>query len=239
MLAPSDHALFSPSSASRWLVCPASISMEAQIPRRTSKYADEGTLAHEIAARILTKQPLPADVDLDMLNYVRAYTDAVERQCAPADVLLVETRVDFSNILKAPDSFGTADAIIVKHDTVQLHDLKFGMGVEVNANRNAQLTLYAFGVLDLLELLDYNTAENFEFHIHQPRLDHYSVYRTSVAELKARIPEYQDAISKALSPEPTFNPTTEGCRFCRAFAVCRAAQQKAMKTLAEEFACLD
>ena len=47
---PSDHALLSPSSAKRWLSCPASIALSAGIPEPPeSPYAAEGTLAHAVA----------------------------------------------------------------------------------------------------------------------------------------------------------------------------------------------
>ena len=47
----SGHALLSPSSAHRWLACPASIRLSAQLPEPpTTPAAQEGAIAHEIAA---------------------------------------------------------------------------------------------------------------------------------------------------------------------------------------------
>ena len=43
-----DHAILSPSSAHRWLVCTPSAKLEAEFPDTTSSAAAEGTLAHEI-----------------------------------------------------------------------------------------------------------------------------------------------------------------------------------------------
>ena len=44
-----DHAILSPSSAHRWLLCTPSARMEEQYPDHTSQAATEGTLAHEVA----------------------------------------------------------------------------------------------------------------------------------------------------------------------------------------------
>ena len=43
-----DHAILSPSSAHRWMVCTPSAQLETQFPDTSSSAAAEGTLAHEI-----------------------------------------------------------------------------------------------------------------------------------------------------------------------------------------------
>lgn len=55
----SEHALLSASSAHRWLHCTPSARLEEQYPDTTSEYAEEGTLAHEIAALKLSKYFAP------------------------------------------------------------------------------------------------------------------------------------------------------------------------------------
>lgn len=47
------HAILGPSSAYRWLVCTPSARFEQQQPDDESVYAQEGTLAHEVAALVL------------------------------------------------------------------------------------------------------------------------------------------------------------------------------------------
>ena len=42
------HAIFAPSSAARWLACPASAALAADAPERTSDAADRGTYVHEL-----------------------------------------------------------------------------------------------------------------------------------------------------------------------------------------------
>ena len=43
-----EHAILSASSSHRWLTCPPSVRLEESFPNRTSEYAAEGTLAHEL-----------------------------------------------------------------------------------------------------------------------------------------------------------------------------------------------
>lgn len=57
------HALFSPSSASKWMRCFGSLAMEDGLPDDTASYADEGTAAHELASWVLT----------DGVGYASAY----------------------------------------------------------------------------------------------------------------------------------------------------------------------
>lgn len=48
------HALFSPSSAHKWMRCTGALAMEDGLPDSTTASADEGTAAHELASWVLT-----------------------------------------------------------------------------------------------------------------------------------------------------------------------------------------
>ena len=50
---PDQHAKLSASSAKRWIMCPGSIHMAELFPESTSDSAEEGTLAHELAAAMI------------------------------------------------------------------------------------------------------------------------------------------------------------------------------------------
>lgn len=56
------HAKLSPSSAHRWLTCPASSIMEVGKPDTTSEYAAEGTAAHFLAETCLTDEVNTSDI---------------------------------------------------------------------------------------------------------------------------------------------------------------------------------
>ncbi len=56
----------------------------------------------------------------------------------------IEQRLDLSCIYD--NTFGTADAILVSDDSIEIVDLKFGR-VGVNAEKNQQLMIYMIGAL--------------------------------------------------------------------------------------------
>ena len=46
---PIKHAVLSASAAHRWLACPPSAMLEKELPDETTVYAEEGSVAHEVA----------------------------------------------------------------------------------------------------------------------------------------------------------------------------------------------
>lgn len=75
------HAKLGPSSAHRWVNCPGSIKASEGIDPRTSKYAAEGTAAHELASAVLTfNEPSAAkflgqfiDIDATETRHIISY----------------------------------------------------------------------------------------------------------------------------------------------------------------------
>ena len=50
---PTDHAILAPSASKRWMACPPSARLEAQVPSVETSYTIEGTIAHKMAEIIL------------------------------------------------------------------------------------------------------------------------------------------------------------------------------------------
>ncbi|MFS1539636.1 MAG: DUF2800 domain-containing protein, partial [Candidatus Phlomobacter fragariae] len=66
-------------------------------------------------------------VDDEMIQHVRTYIDTIW-QLAEGKTLMVEERVDFSDVIGVKNSFGTADAIILSDNETKSHDLKYDRG---------------------------------------------------------------------------------------------------------------
>ena len=183
---PSEHARLGASKAYQWLACTPSIRLEeGMAPAENSVAAAEGTPAHEIAEqhmrqlldgkRVRTGAKLRGDPLYRpvMEEHVSTYTDYLmevlteARQRTPDAIMLLEERVDFSDIV--PEGFGTSDAILIADGTMHIFDFKYGKGVPVNAIRNPQLMLYGLGASNALKLL--YPIDEIELNIVQPRLE--------------------------------------------------------------------
>lgn len=160
-----------------------------------------------------------------------------------ANELLVEQRLPIfsGNDAGVPEQFGTSDTVIIDEANRQLIiiDLKYGRGVQVYAERNPQLMLYALGALDEFGLLyDFDSVRMV---IHQPRLDHLDEWTCSVDELRVFEVEALEAGRKALSIKKLaggtvfLNPGDKQCQFCKAKGDCPALRDKVLATVAGDF----
>jgi len=150
------HADASPSSASIWLNCPASVTLARGKKRLPSPYTREGTAAHEAAERIIHGLPAPAEVTVDgetiqvdeeMLDHVEVYTKYVDALQRKADWFAAETQLELRDL---PEPlFGTSDAMAhtLADATLEVVDLKYGKGVSVSVDNNPQLKIYGLGGL--------------------------------------------------------------------------------------------
>jgi hypothetical protein len=137
-----QHSEIGASGASRWVACPGSRRMSRGQPNRTTRYAAEGTVAHEIAAFSLNSKYRPEEVlgviyhvakhdghpeegqwdievDQEMVGGVHVYLDAIE-------AIKLEQR---------------------KERVLYVIDFKYGAGRPVNVKNNIQLKYYALGAM--------------------------------------------------------------------------------------------
>lgn len=249
-----DHAILSPSSAKRWIHCTPSALLAEAAGSKSSVYAEEGTLAHEIAEHALTQylngtydpiidEGLPIQeihsqnplFSIDMANYIRDYCDYVigenyEMQKADGESkMFLERKVDITDY--APDSFGSVDVTLLSDKTIRIIDLKYGAGVRVSADMNEQMLMYALGTLKSLES---DRIEKIRMTIAQVRLDHYDTFEMSKGELL-------DWAEKVLKPAAKAAIRGEGeqvigswCGFCPVKAQCRAQRDAILADFEEK-----
>ena len=240
MPTPEAHALLSASSASRWLKCTAAPRFEERFPEEDSEYAREGTLAHaicelkllrhftdKITPRAFTqrynklkKDPLYKDEMDDTSEVYVEYLSEVAMTYDARPYVAAEVRVDFSDY--APEGFGTCDCIMIGGDTLRITDYKHGKGVEVSAEGNEQMRLYALGALKRYAPVFGDAIKRVCMTIVQPRISRTPSSETiSLDELYAWGETIKPAAQKAFYGFGSFQ-AGEHCRFCKGRAVCRA-----------------
>lgn len=233
-----DHARLSPSASHRWINCPGSVHLAEQCPPQGgSTYTAEGTEAHALAELKLRKFNEEGtsdsfDKQLDkarnefeyycgeMDEATDFYFDIVTEKLiegGPDAELMIEQR--FSLDKWVPDSFGSADAVIIAGNTIEVCDLKYGKGVKVDAVGNPQLRLYGLGAAELFgDLYDFDTVR---VTIIQPRLDHVSTEEISLEDLKDWAENWVAPAAKLAMSNTDEVHCGDWCQFCPAKAICR------------------
>ena len=142
------------STAKRVINCPGSVALVQKMPPKPSnKYADEGTLLHNVMAELIMGEE-PPDYYLGTRYEDQILTpELVEEKIWPAlralDIIdpeqkmeiEAETRVGFGDLL--PGVFGSTDLIGRLGNRAVILDWKFGDGVMVEVEENPQLMFYA------------------------------------------------------------------------------------------------
>jgi hypothetical protein len=229
------HAKLSPSGAHRWMACPGSVVLEAAFPDDSSIYAAEGTLAHDIASQCLinntytpiylgTKHTVDGFdfiVGQDMIDHVLDYIKLV-RELSQGKTLYVESKVPIGHLTGEEGATGTSDAVIVDvaNRNLTIVDLKYGMGVPVDAMGNQQLMIYALGALEQYGVLcDFDTVS---MYIHMPRLNYVGECHMSTEDLLKFADEVRAAAERTQWPDADLAPGEKQCRFCKAKSTCPA-----------------
>ena len=241
------HATLSASSSHRWLNCPPSVRICENYADVTTDYALEGTDAHALCEYQL-KQSLgiPAEDPIENLTWYNAEMEGCAagyaayvmelledaKQISTDPIVMIEQRVDFSRWVK--DGFGTADCILIADGVLNIVDYKHGKGVEVSAERNPQMMLYALGALEIFDGI--YDIESVRMTIYQPRLSNISVSEMSKdALLEWADTELTQKAQLAYEGKGDFH-SGEWCRFCKAKAECRERAKANLELAKYEFA---
>lgn len=244
-MAPRAHSILGASAADRWMNCPPSAQLTAEMEDNETTFAAEGTAAHALAewkVRKALKQRAgrrpTSDYRTDEMeectdnyrDYIMDIVLTAQQHCSDP-IALVEQHLDFSCYV--PDGFGTGDFLLIADGELNIVDIKYGRGVAVYAERNPQMMLYALGALLQYDCL--YDIEKVTMTIYQPRLSNVSVWEISAKE-------FYDWAEKEVKPKAELTAAGKGefspgpwCRFCKARTQCRARAESLLELTRLEF----
>lgn len=244
------HSTLGPSQASRWIGCPGSVALCAKAPKqKTSFAAAEGTVAHTLAEAYVTGmktfEELEAMVgtivkqeghDIEIIEEMvtgaaeyrdtiledRAMIEASKGDNINAAYWYAEQEVHAKSVDER--AWGRLDYTTYrKGDVLIVDDYKFGKGLVVDPEENAQLALYAIGVMDM-------PAVGWDFKrvilkVIQPRGSHIDgtvrEWVTTVEWLREFRDKAKAAAAETLRPDARVVPG-DHCRWCSAKPFCPA-----------------
>jgi hypothetical protein len=217
------------STAKRVIGCPGSVALCAKMPPKpSSKYADEGTLLHNVMDLILTTNQTPESFAGMEYEGIKLTQELIDEKVYPALRALddidpnkemeyaTETRVGFGDFL--PGVFGSTDLLGRIGKRAFILDWKFGSGVPVPADDNPQLMFYAAAAMRTPEVQwVFDECDEIECIIVQPP----SVKRwvTTTKRIKAFEQELAMAVKISQMPDAPLN-AGDHCRWCAAKPTC-------------------
>jgi hypothetical protein len=234
------------STAKRVMNCPGSVALVQKMPPQpSSKYADEGTLLHNVIAEIVMTDKHPEEFLHTKYNDQVLTLDLIDNKLVPALAALdvidpnkemeieAEIRVGFGDLL--PGVFGSTDLIARIGNRAVVLDWKFGDGVAVEVEENPQLMFYAAAAMRTEEAKwAFKDVEEIEMVIVQPP----QVKRWVTTP--ARIAQFEKDLVKAvkLAQQPDAElKIGDHCRWCTAKPICpqmTGAVDRALKTQLED-----
>jgi len=233
------------STASRVIACPGSVALVAKMPPKpSSKYADEGTLLHDVMSDLLSSNKTVKDFIGRKYNDIELTQDLIDAKIKPALEALneidpdmkmeleVESRVGFGYLI--PGAFGSTDVIGRLNNRTIVLDWKFGDGVPVPAENNKQLLFYAAAAKRTPETLwAFEGTTELELVIVQP--PHVKRWVTDFKTLEQFENDLVRAVKVAQQPDAPL-AVGDHCRWCAAKPVCpkmTGAAERALKTSLE------
>ncbi len=229
---PNKHAVLSASSSHRWLACPPSALACSKAKDTVSEFAMQGTDAHTLcehklktALGLKSKDPTEnlncfdeemADCSDMYAGYVMEQLTQTRQKCKDP-LVLIEQRLDFSKWV--PEGFGTGDCVIVSDETLTIIDLKYGVGILVDAEKNPQMMCYALGAVQLFDGI--YDIESVTMTIFQPRRENVSTYTISKEDLLKWADEVLCPTAQLAAKGEGEYKAGEHCQFCKIKATCR------------------
>lgn len=148
----------------------------------------------------------------------------------PEAELLIEAKLRLSEYI--PEGFGSSDAVLIYKDKMEVFDLKYGKGVKVEADNNAQMMCYALGAYcGPGEFYDINTVR---MTIIQPRLKHESSYEICVVDLLFWAEQVLKPAAQAAFKGEGAQIPGDHCRFCKVAARCKALAAHTLEVTKEK-----
>ena len=160
---PTVHAVHGASSSKRWMNCPGSIALSEGMPDQSSKYAIEGTAAHEVVEETLARCIDGEDVTtIDMLGRIVSVFE------------MDEDGNEIEHLVEVTEEMATAAQVCVDHALQRVMDLREEHGhVEIWLERTFDLApinapVPMFGTADItlwvpsvshLETIDYKHGQ--------------------------------------------------------------------------------
>ena len=237
------HAKLSPSAAKIWMACPGMPQLLASmdVEYKVGIPAATGTLIHEMVETLLKGrlnnltieeyylgtthhvEDFDITVDQEMIDCANTYVEYIDKRVQELDIKrpLIEEKVNMPEI--HTDLWGTADAILIGKDTIEIIDLKTGKwAVEAD---NPQMRIYALGALTR-----YGDDCTVQMTIVQPRGWHkdgpirsYSISAINLVDWAYET--LKPAADACFEEIPTYNYSKDGCRWCNAKDVCDTYKQ--------------
>ena len=247
-----EHSILAPSSK-EWIHCGYSAKFLADKEEETSEASEFGTECHALA-EFYIKQSLKI-VDYvekpitfeELMTSFKHYDDEMERLASAYANFVVQT-VDYEqnrtgekpivlveqilNMDYAPNTHGTADAIVIAGETLTIIDNKTGfipVKVYEEGSLNSQLAIYGLYAYKCFERI--YPIKKIRLVVFQERIHNIDDVTLDIEDLL----EWEVSVLKPAAREAQ-NPNAEAnagnwCKYCPGRNICRARSEKAIADL--------